>query len=129
MTQAVTLWLAGAIALSSAFIVAGWARAAWQHREPLSTWNAALMLAIGIDIGAISFAVIMGLRTWQLLTGALPPAFWNPWMMAGLSSLLLSKIILVWVASIERGRRHSWLWPFYWAIMAAWSLFCGITGV
>ena len=88
-----------------------------------------MMLAIGIDIGAISFAVIMGLRTWQLLTGELPRAFWSPWMVASLSSLLLSKVMLVWVASIVKGRRHSWLWPAYWAVMVAWLLFCGITGV
>ena len=120
------LWLVGMLALSSTFIIGGWARAAWLNRSPVSVWNVRLALALGLDLSALSFAGMMGLRTWELGDGTLPNGFFDGWMTVFLSLLLVSKVTLVWVASVAKGHRVTLLWPVYWVAVAAWSLFCGV---
>ena len=120
------LWLVGMLALSSAFIIGGWARAAWLNRAPVSVWNVRLALALGLDLSAVAFAGMMGLRAWQLGDGYLPEGFFDGWMTVFLVLLLVSKVTLVWVASVAKGHRITALWPAYWVAVAAWSLFCGV---
>lgn len=120
------LWLVGMLALSSAFIIGGWARAAWLNRAPVSVWNVRLALALGLDLSAVAFAGMMGLRAWQLGDGVLPDGFFDGWMTVFLVLLLVSKVTLVWVASVAKGHRITALWPTYWVAVAAWSLFCGV---
>ncbi len=122
------LWLIGAIALSSAFVIYGWTQAAWQHRQPISHWNSALVLALALDAGAIALAAVMGLSAGQLVSGEMPAGVWNPWMTGALAGLLVSKIMLVWVAALVKGRRYTWLWPAYWVAMIGWALFVAFRG-
>lgn len=120
------LWLFGSIAISSLFVVWGWSVAAWLRREPLSHWNAALMLALAVDVGAIALFAASGVRASQLLAGDPTSAFFSGWMVIALSGLFASKGLLVWVACIRKGRQVLWLWPVYLASLLLWAGFCAV---
>ena len=111
------------LALSSVFIIGGWARAAWLNRSPLSVWNVRLSLALALDLAAVSFALLTGIRAWQVgVLETLPDGFFGDGIMAAFSLLLVSKVMLVWVASVAKDRRVTLLWPSYLAASAAWTL-------
>ena len=121
------LWLFGAVALSSAFIIGGWTIAAWQHRHPLSVWNMALMLAIALDIGAVGLTWGGGLRAWDILHNRDIAGSYEDGLAIGLAAGLVSKIVLIWVASVRKGPwRYTALWPTYWITLGLWSVFVGV---
>ena len=111
------------LALSSVFIIGGWARAAWLNRSPVSVWNVRLALALALDLAAIAFALLTGIRAWQVgVVETLPVGFFGDGIMFAFSLLLVSKVMLVWVASVAKGHRVTLLWPSYLAASAAWTL-------
>ena len=121
------LWLFGAVALASAFIIGGWSITAWRHRLPPSVWNSALLLAVAIDVGAIGVASLFGLRAADLYNGANIIGSYGEWITASLALILASKITLIWIASIRSNpRRFTALWPLYWLALGLWTIFVGV---
>ena len=121
------LWLFGAVALSSAFIIGGWTLTIWLHRRPLSVWNTGLLLAIALDLGALGVSSLFGLRVADLVNGANIIGSYGRWITVSLAIMLASKITLIWIASIRRNpQRFTALWPTYWIVLGLWTAYVGV---
>lgn len=114
----------GWMLVGSIYITAGWFRAGWRHRLPLSVYNAALMLALGMDLHALGMALTTYGRLEQILRdgasfGTDDPVYWF-----GAGMVIAGKTFFVWVASLGEGRTYSRkFWWSYWASLAAWMAF------
>mgnify|MGYP003665941152 CR=1 FL=1 len=117
------LLIFGWMLIGSAFIVAGWVRQAWRYRRPVSAYNAALVLSVGLDLLALGMALQLYSRIGQILEGA-QLASNDPLYFIGAALVMAGKTAFVWIAALKDGRRYSApFWWSYWAAIAAWSLF------
>ena len=114
----------GCLVIGSLFILAGWFRQGWKHRSPPSFYNAALVMAIGMDVHALGFALQLGGRIQQILLDGegfetASPVYW-----LGVVLILTGKSLFVWLAALGEGRSYSKPFLFsYWACLVAWSAF------
>lgn len=114
----------GWLAIGSMFILAGWFRHGWRHRHPLSFYNAALCMAVGMDLVSIGFAMQISGRVVQILFTDISLAIENPVYWLGMALMLAGKTFFVWIAALGEGRTYSkpFIWS-YWLSLAAWGAF------
>lgn len=114
----------GWLLIGSAFIVIGWFRHGWRHRYPPSFYNAALCMAIGMDLVSAGFMMQLGGRIQQILIGGESFATHSPIYWIGTVFMIIGKSLFVWLAALKEGRAYSkpFLWS-YWAFLAAWAAF------
>ena len=114
----------GWLIIGSVFILGGWFRQGWRHRHPPSFYNAGLVMAVGMDLHSLGFALQLGGRIQQiLLDGAefdtASPVYW-----IGTAGILAGKSFFVWLAALGEGRQYSKPFLFsYLASLAAWAAF------
>lgn len=114
----------GLTLIGSAFILGAWWRQGWRNRLPVSIYNAALFLAIGMDLHAAGIVLTHGGRIWQILADGAVFAT-ESWVYGtGAVLILAGKTIFVWIASMGEGETYSRrLWWSYWGAVAAWTAF------
>lgn len=118
------LFAFGCIGIGSLFIFIGFVRQAWLYRVPSNVYNAALCMAIGMDLAALGMILQLGGRIYEIMFEAkdfdtLSPVYW-----LGVVMLFAGKTFFVWVAAMGEGRKYSkpFIWS-YWAFLAAWAAF------
>lgn len=115
----------GLLTIASLFIVAGWFREGWRQRVPATVYNAALVMAVGMDLTAIGFAMQLSGRIWQIMVEGASFATDSPFYWIGTVAILAGKTCFVWIAALGEGRSYSRkFWWSYWLSMGAW---CGFT--
>lgn len=114
----------GWLAIGSIFILAGWLRHGWKHRHPPSFYNAGLVMAVGMDLHALGFALQLSGRIQQILVDGRAFETVSPIYWIGMAMILSGKSFFVWLAALGEGRTYSkpFLWS-YWASLAAWAVF------
>ncbi|MET0365175.1 MAG: hypothetical protein ABW169_11035 [Sphingobium sp.] len=121
-------WLFGALAISSLFMVYGWAKALLQNGRPVSIWNGRFCITFGLLALSLGMAWWSGLRTFDLLAGAVDIGGAHPRQIAAaLGLLLFSKALLVWTASVGSQRRIRSAWPAYLCALAMWTVWLGVS--
>ena len=120
------LLIFGLMLIGSVYILAGWFRQGWRRRFPLSIYNAALAMALGMDLHAIGMMMTLYGRLEQILVDGHSFASDDPIYFIGASLVIAGKSLFVWVASMGEGQTYSRkFWWSYWTLLASWSLFCG----
>lgn len=120
------LLIFGWMLIGSAFIILGWARPGWRRRYPLSIYNAALMMSLGMDTHAAGWIFTTYGRMEQILRDGASFATDDPLYYAGAALVLIGKSLFVWVAALGEGRTYRRpFWFAYLAVMAGWPLVAG----
>lgn len=115
----------GSLLIASAFIVVGWFRQGWRHRLPVSIYNAGLCMALGMDLTAMGFVLMLGGRVQQILLDRSDFGTESPFYWLGIGMLFAGKTFFVWLAALGEGRSYSKSYLFaYWSALAAWAAFC-----
>jgi hypothetical protein len=114
----------GWLTIGSLFILAGWFRQGWRHRYPVSFYNAALVMTVGMDIHALGFALQLTGRIQQILFDGAGFETASPIYWLGMALIFTGKTLFVWLAALGEGRSYSklFIWS-YWAALAAWAAF------
>ena len=116
----------GWMLIGSAFILLGWGMSFWRHRKPASIWNAAALMAAGMDLHAIGMVMTLYGRLEQILSDGRSFATEDPVYFIGSVLVIAGKSLFVWVAALREGRTYSHtIWWSYVACMALWLLFAG----
>ena len=114
----------GWLIIGSAFIFCGWFREGWRHRIPLSVYNAGLVMAVGMDLHALGFALQLSGRIDQILSHGETFATESPIYWLGMAMVFTAKTFFVWIAALGEGRSYSrWFVWSYWFCIAAWAAF------
>lgn len=119
------LFVFGQFVIAAAFIVWAYSEHAWRNRQPISIWNASLLMAMAMAMGTAGMALVLGVRAIDILSG-IPLPTERPYIyMFGWGMVITSLTMLVWVAALREGRAYSQgLWLSYIACSFAWGLFC-----
>ncbi|WP_375291811.1 hypothetical protein [Qipengyuania sp.] len=121
------LLLFGWMLIGSAFIGLGWSRSGWRARFPLSIFNAALVMSVGIDLVALGYGFTLFGRIEQILRDGQSFAIQNPFYFLGAVMVIAGKSALVWVAAMGEGRTYRRpFWFAYLAALASWFLIAGV---
>jgi len=119
------LWMFGLITLGSFFIVGSWTNQIWKHRSPPSIFNAALMMAVALDVHAIGMGVQGSAVISFLLEEPGQERLKTPFFYFGCILIIFAKSLFVWIASLYEGKNYSQkLWWSYITSMVCWSIFC-----
>jgi hypothetical protein len=110
--------------LAAAWVIGGAATVAWRHRGHLSWWNAALVLAVGIEFQAIGMTGQTGIRLLDMFNGLMFPTR-DPIAFGFFSALvILGKTCFVWLVAMREGRDFRCLyWFSYWSAVIGWTMF------
>ena len=115
--------LFGLMLIGSLFIFLGWLTCAVQERECWSRWNAALVMAIGIDVHAVGFALTLYGRLEQIFVDGRSFATEDPAYYLGAVLIIAGKTAFVWVAALGEGEEYSkTFWWSYVGAMLAWPV-------
>lgn len=119
------LWMFGLITLGSFFIVGSWTTQIWKHRKPASIFNAALMMAVALDVHAIG----MGMQGSAVISFILQDPghgrLRTPFFYFGCILIIFAKSLFVWIASLYEGKHYSQkLWWSYITSLVCWTIFC-----
>ena len=108
--------------VGAAWVIGGAAVLTWRHRSALTWWNAALVLALGIELHAVGMTGQTGIRILDLLEGAVLPTHY-PVAFGFFSGLVIvGKTCFVWLVAMRDGRDfRRWYWFSYWAAMLGWT--------
>lgn len=114
----------GWMLIGSVFIVGGWFRQGWRYRFPATQYNAALVLAVGMDLHALGFAMQLYGRIEQILFDGATFDSDDPIYWLGTLGILAGKTAFVWVAALKKGRDYSRPFVYsYGGCLAAWAVF------
>ena len=114
----------GWLIIASLFVIYGWFRSGWEQRVPATIFNAGLVMAIGMDLTAAGFALMLGPRIVQVLLQTSTLAIDNPVYWIGLSMVMIGKSCFVWIAALGADRDWSRGLVFtYAASLIAWVVF------
>lgn len=115
----------GWMLIASAFILIGWFNEGYKHRFPVTVYNAALMMSVGMDLHALGFMLQLGSRINQILFHGMSFDTDDVVYWVGVGSILIGKTMFVWVSAMGNGKRYSKkIMVSYWALIAAWAGFC-----
>lgn len=117
----------GWMLIGSVFILGGWFRQGWRERYPVSIYNAALMMALGMDLHALGFTLQLYGRIEQIMIDGASFYTDDPIYWAGSAMIIAGKTFFVWVASLGSGRSYSkkFIWS-YWACITAWGAIASV---
>ena len=114
----------GLLVISSLWLGFSWARAAAFHSAKLSRFNAPLLMSIGLAVHSLAFATQIAVRIDEVLAHGAALDSAHPIIYhSGALVFIAANTLLVWVASMRRGRTYSKrIWFSYLTAVAAW---CG----
>lgn len=116
-------WLFGLIFIGAAWVIGGAAALAWKHRGRLTWWNAALVLALGIELHAIGMTGQTGIRLLDMTEGLLFPTHYPIAFGFFTALLLLGKTCFVWLIAMRDGRTFRRVyWASYWLALLGWTI-------
>ena len=114
----------GWLLIGCAYIFFGWLSEALKHTKRLSPFNAALVMAVCMNLLALGFILMFGGRIEQMLVDGSEFATESPVYWFGTVLIFFSKSGFVWLAALGEGRE--WSKPFvfsYLACLLAWAGF------
>ena len=120
-----TLFAFGLLVLSSLWLGFAWARAAAFHHTKLSRYNAPLLMSVGLAVHSFAFAAQIAVRIDEILMHGVSLESAHPFIYhTGAGLFIAANTLLVWVASMRRGRTYSKrIWFSYLTAVAAWCSF------